>query len=128
EKRAAKSPILFDKLTRETQRDLKKGNVQLGWSSDMVEVALGKPNRRYLRKTDQGEVIVWAYSGVETKLEKQMVQGTFRFRDKDRRFQTATDNVFVDVNRHIEYDRLRVEIRNDRVVGIEEVESKPTFF
>jgi len=119
---------LYNTYPSDARKEIRKGKVEIGFTSDMVLMALGKPDRKYFRKTDAGEVLVWAYSRRETRSEKQKVTGTFRFRDKDRRFQTATDTVVVDVDRYIEYDHMRVELKDDRVVAVETAKSSPIFF
>ena len=125
---SGRSPLIYDENPGVSRHELKKGKIQVGWTSDMVQVALGKPNRKYYRRTAQGEILVWAYTASITRPERQRVTGTFRFRDRDRRFQTATDTVFVTVDRHIEFDKLRVEFVRNVVTAIEEVMSKPVFF
>ena len=107
---------------------LKKGNVEIGFTSDMVRVAMGKPDRKYIRKTASGDVVVWSYVGHDTRPEKQKVTGRFNYRDSDRRLRTATDTVVMDVNRYIEYDKVRVEMLNNQVIAIEEIDEKPVFF
>jgi outer membrane protein assembly factor BamE (lipoprotein component of BamABCDE complex) len=124
-KRINKYPDLFNSYPAEAQEGIRKGKVEVGFTTDMVLMALGKPNRKYMRDTAGGDVLVWAYTGKETRPEKQRVSGTFRVRGKDRRFHTVTDTVYVDVDRHIEYDRFRVEIQNDKVIAFEEVKSSP---
>jgi hypothetical protein len=51
----------FDALPAQTQANIRKGVVEVGYTQAMVEMALGKPDRRYTRTTGAGQTEVWAY-------------------------------------------------------------------
>jgi len=53
---------LFDSLTPEAQASVRAGRVEVGFTSDMVLLALGKPDRYYMRTTQAGSSEVWAYT------------------------------------------------------------------
>jgi len=51
----------FQSLSPEDQARIRKGDVEVGFTEDMVMMAMGKPDRRYSRTTDKGTVDIWAY-------------------------------------------------------------------
>ena len=59
--RISKHRAEFDALPVETQTKIRSGKVEVGYTASMVEMALGKPDRRYTRQTEQGTSEVWAY-------------------------------------------------------------------
>ena len=126
--RINKHSALFETYPGEAQKDIRKGQVEVGFTSDMVLMALGRPDRKYFRQTKDGEVLVWTYVARETRPDKQKVSGTFRVMTRNRQYETVKDEVIADVDRYYEYDRLRVEILNDQVVAVEEIKSAPVFF
>ena len=44
------------------QEKVRAGEVEMGFTREMVEVALGKADRRASRTTDRGEAEVWVYN------------------------------------------------------------------
>lgn len=51
----------FNRLSSEDQGKIRGGRVEVGFTEEMVEMALGKPDRRYTRTTAEGSSEVWAY-------------------------------------------------------------------
>ena len=51
----------------EIQEKIKRGQVDIGFTQDMVLLALGKPNREYIRTVQDGELELWAYVLPEDK-------------------------------------------------------------
>ena len=105
----------------EIQEKVRAGKVDLGFSRDMVSMALGKPQRVYTRRTATGQIEVWAYSGYETHMDRQRVDGHVRVRDAGGAYRTVYDSFWVDVEQRVEYDRLRVEFTGDAVSAVENV-------
>ncbi|UCH21115.1 MAG: hypothetical protein JSU83_21810 [Deltaproteobacteria bacterium] len=60
--RIRKSQELFDSYPAEVQQNIRAGKVDVGYTEDMVRMALGDPNETAVNKTAQGEVHVWAYT------------------------------------------------------------------
>ncbi|PTY03161.1 hypothetical protein DB347_22020 [Opitutaceae bacterium EW11] len=59
--RISKHQAAFDALSPEDRGKVRGGHVDLGFTQEMVQMALGEPDRRYTRTTDQGSHEVWAY-------------------------------------------------------------------
>ena len=101
---------------------VQKGEVDIGFNTDMAYIALGDPNRKYSRTTAEGVAEVWAYTAEYTTTERQRIDGRFRVRSKDGRYYTVYDDAWVDVPRYHEYDKLRLEMRDGLIVAIERLE------
>lgn len=59
--RIRKNQAAFDSLPAETQSKIRSGKVEVGFTQAMVLMALGEPDRRYLRTSEKGQTEVWAY-------------------------------------------------------------------
>jgi len=53
---------LFESYSAEDQAAIRAGQVEVGFSEDMVRMALGKPNETTIEIDDQGEILVWAWT------------------------------------------------------------------
>ncbi len=51
----------FEAYPPEVQQQIKSGHVGVGFTPDMVLMALGEPARKFTRKTEMGEMEVWGY-------------------------------------------------------------------
>lgn len=120
--RIKQNPELFNSFPPDVQENVRQGRIDIGYTPEMVEMALGKPNRVYSRKTQDGETQVWSYTDTYSTPDRQRVEGTFRFRDSDGRYRTTHDYVWVDVKREHEYEHTRVEFTGNKVSAIENEE------
>ncbi|MEY4939366.1 MAG: hypothetical protein RIQ93_1101 [Verrucomicrobiota bacterium] len=59
--RARRNPELFARLTPEQQAMVRRGNVAVGFSPEMVRLALGQPDR-IQERTDVRNREVWNYN------------------------------------------------------------------
>jgi len=126
EYRIRRHPEIYERLEPAVQQNVRQGVVLPGYTRDAVFLALGEPDRRYVRTTAGGQHEVWSYVGTYTTRERQRVEGRFRVRDSAGRYRTVHDTVWVDVDRIHEYERLRVEFGDDgRVLAVEEVQRRP---
>ncbi len=112
---------LFDSFPPAAQAQVRQGQVEPGFTMPMVYLALGKPNREYVRQTLSGQTRVWSYTDYYTSPDSQLVEGTFRIRDSLKGSHTVTDKIRVDVDRYHEYERKRIEFRDGQVSAIETV-------
>lgn len=117
--RIKKNPGLFESFPPEAQAKIQKGEVDLGFTPDMVEMAKDEPNRKYQRKTAAGEAEVWSYTGFHTTTERQRVQATVRAQDNSGAWRSVNDWVWVDVQQKREYELLRIEFVGGKVTAIE---------
>jgi len=66
EARIQKNPEIFAKLSPSDQQLIREGKVGLGFSPDMVKLALGDPDRVFTRTDAQGTNESWSYTTYET--------------------------------------------------------------
>ena len=59
--RIQENEAAFQALSPAQQEKIRAGDVEVGYTQEMVRMALGAPDRSYTRTTDQGTVEVWAY-------------------------------------------------------------------
>lgn len=60
--RIQKDSATFASYPPAVQTKIRAGEVEIGYTADMVRMALGKPDRTFRRVTAQGETEVWAYA------------------------------------------------------------------
>ena len=60
--RIRKNQELFDSLPPQAQTSIRAGKVEVGFTPDMVRLALGEPDRLYVRTSERGSTEVWAYA------------------------------------------------------------------
>lgn len=119
--RIKKHPEIFNTFPPEVQEEVRQGRVHIGYTPDMVFIALGKADREYTRRTADGVTEVWSYTSHYTSTSRQLVDGRFRVRDTRGQIHTVHDTVWVDVPIKHEYERLRLEFRDGVVYAIEEM-------
>ena len=61
ETRIADRRAVFDALPAEVQQKIRGGKVEIGFTPDMVRMALGEPARIFMRQTETGATEVWIY-------------------------------------------------------------------
>ena len=121
ESRIKEKPEVFNSFPPEVQSKVRTGQVDIGYTKDMVYIALGKPDREYTRTTAAGSFVVWSYTDRYTTTERQRITGDFRIVDPQGGFRTTRDTIWADVDVPHEYEKLRLEFKDDAVSAIERV-------
>ncbi|MGA0369798.1 MAG: hypothetical protein ACO3N7_10150 [Kiritimatiellia bacterium] len=108
EKRIDANAEVFATFPPEVQETLRKGEIEVGYTPKMVEIAKGKPTYVNLKKTEDGSSTVWRY---------------VEFRQYSRAVPVYDTGVrgtgWVDVSETQEFEYLRVEFRDDAVIAFE---------
>ena len=60
--RIKENQAFFDSLPVEAQGQIREGQVALGFTPEMVKLAVGEPNRRAIRTDAAGRTEVWSYT------------------------------------------------------------------
>ncbi len=60
--RIEKNSAAFASYPPAVQAKIRAGEVEVGYNEEMVQIALGKPDRTYRRQTAKEETVVWAYA------------------------------------------------------------------
>jgi hypothetical protein len=119
--RIAKNPELFASFPLSVQERIRAGEIDIGFTREMVMMAVGKPHHTYLRTTKAGESEIWAYTDYKQEFERQLVDATFSYKDKNGITRTGHDKVWAEVKTKVEFDVLRIELTDHRVSGFERV-------
>jgi len=61
DKRISDRRAEFEKYPPDIQQKIRAGQVNVGFTQEMVLMALGEPARRFTRKTEAGDTEVWSY-------------------------------------------------------------------
>ena len=119
ESRIKEKPEVFNSFPPDVQSKVRTGQVEIGYSKDMVYIALGKPDREYTRTTAESTFEVWSYTDRYTTTERQRITADFRIVDPQGGFRTTHDTVWADVDVPHEYEQLRVEFKDNLVTAVE---------
>ncbi len=75
--RIKRSPEIFARLTPEQQALVKEGRVGIGFDADAVRLALGEPDRMWLRTDAAGTNDVWSYTTWENDRGQPLYRGWY---------------------------------------------------
>jgi hypothetical protein len=120
--RIKKKQAVFDTYPADVQERLRRGEVNVGDTADMVYIAQGNPDHKYNRQTAAGKSEIWSYTGIYKTPNRQRVEGNFRYRDADGQWRTASDYIWIDVDVQHEYEKKRIEFQQGFVTAIEDIE------
>ncbi len=120
--RSEEKAYVFESLTPEVKQRLKDGEIHVGDTSDMVYIALGKPDDK-LRKTNaDGETSTWLYQSYREDYEGEAFVGYRRhvvYNRLTRTYQVYHEPVTASVYRDRKEDRFRVTFKDGKVTEIE---------
>lgn len=117
--RIASSQEIFNSFSTEIQQKIRAGQVDLGFSEEMVRLAWGMPDMVYTRTTAQGEATVWTYSKTRTLTQTDRMTIPVRVRDKFGRSGVQYENVWINRDTYEEYAVARVEFTGGTVTALE---------
>lgn len=121
--RIAKNPQLFASLDAATQEKIKQGIIDIGYTEDMVYLALGAPDQKRESRTATGVQTIWVYSTYFERYDGSHFAGYHRRVYFDRYLNTYRvyyQPVYADVYRPEVEERIRVTFQNGRVTVIEQ--------
>lgn len=118
DRRIAREPELFAQFPEEIQEQIRAGSVALGFTPDMVRLALGDPDRVVSRQTADGRSEVWVYLG------SYLVSDTYLVRDFARFSRGRHGHVMVDHTRQEFFEQVRLEFRDGQVVAADQLERR----
>jgi len=117
--RIQKNQELFDAFPVANQARIRGGEIDLGFTQDMVRIALGEPQRTMIRQTAQSKQIIWLYLDVIQRYERQHadIDGLSLYGPNGG--GAIGGSAWLNVLQEREYLKIRAEFQNGRVVAIE---------
>jgi hypothetical protein len=124
--RIKEKPDVFAKLDPVIQAKLKQGIIDLGYTSDMVYIALGKPDEIRERTSGGGHDTVWKYNTYYDRYEGTVHAGYRRFVYWDpriRAYRIYYEPVYANLYSAEKETYIRVTFRDDKITVIEQTKS-----
>jgi hypothetical protein len=115
---------VFASLPPADQARLRKGDVAIGDTPDMVFIAIGAPDRRIERTSAGARRMEWIYRRYDESYEGEAFAGYRRrvaFDPRTGRRFIYSEPVYADVYRSEVEEHLRVTFENGRVSAIDEL-------
>ena len=120
EKRIQQNQDVFDTFPVAAQARIRGGQIDLGFTPDMVRIALGEPQRKVLRRAADGEVEIWIYLDTSRRYDRQRVDIDGLSVSGPGGLRSIGGSAWINVEQNREFVRLRAEFRNGVVSAIEE--------
>jgi hypothetical protein len=117
--RIRRNPETFAAFAPEVQENVRQGRIRVGYTVDMVFIALGAPDRKYERLTEGGSTEIWTYTGAYYTTDSTPVEARCWVRGAHGGLHLFRDRVWADISVRHEYATLRVEFRDEKVTAIE---------
>ena len=126
-KRIQQNQELFDSFPVAAQARIRGGQIDLGFTPDMVRIALGEPQRKTLRRSGEGDLEIWFYLDSIRRYDRQRVDIDGLSLGGPGGLRALGGSAWINVEQSREIVRVRVEFRNGAVAAIEEPapEQKP---
>lgn len=116
EKRIQQNPEAFEALPPDVQENVREGRVEIGYTPETVFLALGAPDRKTTRRTEDGEREIWIYQG------RFLTTETVRVHDQFGRFRPVRPAIYLDRTVEHVYTRARLEFVGGELVSVEQTE------
>lgn len=116
--RISDNQAAFEKFPTETQEKIRSGQVDVGFTTQMVLMSLGEPARKYTRKTDQGDTDVWSYHDDSPKFSIGLGVGS------GGRGSSVGGGLGVSSGGYDPDEKTRVEFRNGIVTAVDLLKKK----
>lgn len=123
ESRIKEKPELFAGLDIATQDKIKQGIIDLGYTQDMVYLALGAPDQKKESVSATGQTMTWIYNSYYERYEGTHHAGYHRqvyFDPYLRTYRVHYRPVLVDSYSSEKEERIRVVFKDGKVTVIEQ--------
>ncbi|HUJ42931.1 MAG TPA: hypothetical protein VLW52_04910 [Opitutaceae bacterium] len=117
ESRIRKNPEVFARLTPAQQDMIRKGQVGIGFTEEMVQLALGEPDQIRTRTDANGVTEIWSYTTYEGP------DGMILYRGWYHRYYYWGDPLYpyyLSYPYRREHEHFRVTFRDGKVISVEE--------
>ncbi len=123
ESRIKEKPDVYAGLDVETQDKIKQGIIDLGYTPDMVYLALGEPSEKRETKTENGRTQTWIYNAYYDRYDGTQMVGYPRRVYYDpllRSYRVHYRPAFADTYREETEERIRITFKDVKATGIEQ--------
>lgn len=120
--RIEEKSAVFNSLDPQTQARIRQGLVDVGYTTDMVYIAMGKPDEVKDRVTADGHETTWIYNSYWQEYEGTRVVGFHRsvyYDPRARAYRVYFEPVRTDLYRDRAEQRTRIFFKDDHVTSIE---------
>ena len=122
--RIKEKSAVFASLDPQAQARLKQGMIDVGYTSDMVYIALGKPDEVREKTTDKGRETTWIFKNYWQEYQGSTVVGYHRHVYYDpavKAYRIYYEPVRTEIYRQRSEERTRVLFVDGHVTAIEQV-------
>lgn len=116
EKRIRENAEVFETFPPDVQEAVRAGQVEIGYTLEMVFLALGAPDRKVNRRTANEAREIWFYQG------RFLSTDTIRVHDQFGQFRPVRPVLYLDRTTEHTYTRARLEFVEGKLVSIEQTE------
>ncbi|MBS0663936.1 MAG: hypothetical protein JSR48_11785 [Verrucomicrobia bacterium] len=123
ESRIKEKAPAFAALDATTQAKIQRGVVELGYTPDMVYMALGAPEERHERKTPKGLTEVWSYQSTREEFAGTGLVGyspVVVHNPRTGARYVYLDPIYSDFYREFTQEDMRIVFHDGHVVAIEQ--------
>jgi hypothetical protein len=122
--RIEEKAAVFNSLDPQAQARLRQGIVDIGYTEDMVYIAMGRPDQTKERQAEGGVETEWIYNEYWQEYQGRQFAGYRRivyFDPTARAYRYYYEPVQVDVYRDRVEQKTRITFKNGKVSAIEQV-------
>lgn len=121
--RIKEKPEAFASVDKTTQDKIKQGIIELGFTQDLVYLALGKPDQKREKVTAAGQSEVWIYNTYYNRYDGTAMVGYYRQVYYDpylRSYRLYYRPAFADTYSEESEERIRVVFTGGKVTSIDQ--------
>ena len=117
--RIRRDPELFASFPPEVREDIRRGQIDIGYSPLMVGMALGRPDRILDRVVQGARLEIWVYSEARYAPGYGPAPAAYWYRDSRGPLRRGYNWTWLDLGQPVEFEALRVEFAGNKVSAIE---------
>ncbi|MCW8946568.1 MAG: hypothetical protein OQK80_03790 [Sedimenticola sp.] len=112
---------LFDSYPPDIQEQVRLGQIDIGYSKDMVRFAWGPPDQVFRRTTRAKQSVVWSYTQLRSYPRLDRMSVPIYYIDSSGRQQFSYHSVWVNRDTQEQFTVARVEFVQGLVTAIEQL-------
>ncbi len=126
ESRIKEKPEVFASVDKATQDKIKQGIIDLGYTEDMVYLALGAPDQKRESISAAGRNLTWIYNTYYTRYDGSQMVGYYRRVYYDpylKTYRLYYHPAFADTYHDEVEERIRIVFKDGKVAVIEQAKN-----